>query len=144
MHPAGLLDLYPELGTFRDIVFYLKAMMVPSGDALPEMRAWAPEDAKLQWSSWLQTASTPSDDTAPSLPPPGASWGSGRAYGTPERRLGSSEACGGLGWPASACSEGEASPLSTNRRAISAPRCSARSSGGGCERQLVESGLHPA
>jgi len=27
---AGLIDLYPELGTFRDIVFYLKAMMVRS------------------------------------------------------------------------------------------------------------------
>ena len=50
---AGLIDLYPELGTFRDIVFYLKAMMVPSSDALPELRAWAPEDAKLQW-SWAR------------------------------------------------------------------------------------------
>ena len=49
-HGAGLLDHYPELATFRDIVFYLKAMMVPSSDALPELRAWAPEDAKLQWS----------------------------------------------------------------------------------------------
>ena len=25
---AGLIDLYPELATFRDILFYLKAMMV--------------------------------------------------------------------------------------------------------------------
>ena len=25
-------------------------MTVPSSDALPELRAWAPEDAKLQWS----------------------------------------------------------------------------------------------
>ena len=24
-------------------------MMVPSSDALPELRAWAPEDAKISW-----------------------------------------------------------------------------------------------
>ena len=24
-------------------------MMVPSSDALPELRAWAPEDAKVSW-----------------------------------------------------------------------------------------------
>ena len=44
-----LLDLYPEMATFRDIVFYFKAMMVPSSDALPDLRAWAPADAKLSW-----------------------------------------------------------------------------------------------
>jgi hypothetical protein len=45
----SLIELYPELATFRDVVFYFKAMMVPSGDALPEMRAWTPEDARLTW-----------------------------------------------------------------------------------------------
>ena len=30
------MDLYPEMATFRDIVFYFKAMMVPSSDGLPD------------------------------------------------------------------------------------------------------------
>jgi len=46
---SAMLDLYPELGTFRDITFMFKAMMVPSGDALPELKAWTPQDAKLVW-----------------------------------------------------------------------------------------------
>jgi len=44
---SAMLDLYPELGTFRDITFMFKAMMVPSSDALPELKAWTPEDAKV-------------------------------------------------------------------------------------------------
>ena len=44
-----LLDNYPELGFFRDIVFILKVLMVPTSDALPEIRAWMPTDAQLTW-----------------------------------------------------------------------------------------------
>ncbi len=47
-NPA-LIDLYPELATIRDVVYFFKAMMVPSGDALPDLKAWAPEDARLSW-----------------------------------------------------------------------------------------------
>lgn len=33
-----LLDVYPELGYLRDIVYLLKAFMAPTSDALPEVR----------------------------------------------------------------------------------------------------------
>lgn len=32
-----LLDVYPELGYLRDIVYLLKAFMAPTSDALPEV-----------------------------------------------------------------------------------------------------------
>ena len=44
-----LLENYPELGSFRDIIFYLKLMMCPSMDELPPLRRWEPRDAALQW-----------------------------------------------------------------------------------------------
>lgn len=44
-----VMDNYPELGFFRDIVFILKVFMVPTSDALPDIRAWMPTDAQLQW-----------------------------------------------------------------------------------------------
>lgn len=34
-----LLDVYPELGYLRDIVYLLKAFMAPTSDALPEVGA---------------------------------------------------------------------------------------------------------
>mmetsp|Transcript_14534 Transcript_14534/g.21938 ORF Transcript_14534/g.21938 Transcript_14534/m.21938 type:complete len:1946 (+) Transcript_14534:90-5927(+) len=46
-----LLDCYPELGLFRDIVFTFKALQAPTSDGLPPVRAWRPEDAALFWSS---------------------------------------------------------------------------------------------
>ena len=33
-----LLDVYPELGYLRDIVYLLKAFMAPTSDALPEVK----------------------------------------------------------------------------------------------------------
>ncbi|CAM9175989.1 unnamed protein product, partial [Choristocarpus tenellus] len=47
-----LLDVYPELAYMRDIVYLLKAMMAPTSDALPEVRAWTPADARLHW-KWV-------------------------------------------------------------------------------------------
>lgn len=32
-----LLDVYPEIGYLRDIVYLLKAFMAPTSDALPEV-----------------------------------------------------------------------------------------------------------
>ena len=46
---GAMIDLLPEIATLRDVAFYLKASMVPSLDALPELRGWSPEDAKLSW-----------------------------------------------------------------------------------------------
>jgi hypothetical protein len=54
-----LLDNYPELGMFRDIVFYLKLMMCPSLEELPAFRRWEPRDAALQWSHETRTAGLP-------------------------------------------------------------------------------------
>ena len=45
-----LLDNYPQLGVFRDIIFYLKLMLNPSMDALPPLRRWEPREASLTWS----------------------------------------------------------------------------------------------
>ncbi|CAM9743492.1 unnamed protein product, partial [Sphacelaria rigidula] len=44
-----LLDVYPELGYLRDIVYLLKAFMAPTSDVLPEVRPWTPADARLHW-----------------------------------------------------------------------------------------------
>ena len=51
---TALIDLLPELATLRDVAFYVAASMVPSLDALPEMRGYKPEDAKLSW-RWHHT-----------------------------------------------------------------------------------------
>ena len=45
-----LLDNYPELGLFRDIVFYFKLMMCSSVDDLPPIQRWEARDAALRWS----------------------------------------------------------------------------------------------
>ena len=45
----NLLDHYPEIGFFRDIVFMFKLVMVPTSDKLPELRPWTPEEAALSW-----------------------------------------------------------------------------------------------
>jgi hypothetical protein len=45
-----LLDNYPELGLFRDIVFTFKLLQVPTNDGLPELRPWLATDAALAWS----------------------------------------------------------------------------------------------
>ena len=44
-----MLENFPELGFFRDVVFLFKMLMVPSSDALPEICAWMPLDAALAW-----------------------------------------------------------------------------------------------
>ena len=44
-----VLDDYPELAFFRDIVFILKVLMVPTCESLPEIKAWMPSDARLHW-----------------------------------------------------------------------------------------------
>jgi hypothetical protein len=46
-----LLDNFPEIGFFRDIVFSFKAFMTPSADTLPDVRPWMPADARLAWAS---------------------------------------------------------------------------------------------
>lgn len=46
-----LLDCYPELAFFRDVVFTFKALQAPTSDALPSVRAWRPADAALHWAS---------------------------------------------------------------------------------------------
>ena len=43
------VDLYPELGFFRDLVYLFKALMCPSGAALPELKPWHPSAARLHW-----------------------------------------------------------------------------------------------
>jgi hypothetical protein len=45
----GILQLYPEIGYFRDIIFMFKLVMVPTLDMLPEVKCWDPENAVLSW-----------------------------------------------------------------------------------------------
>jgi hypothetical protein len=47
---SSILDLYPEIGYFRDLVFMFKLVMVPTSDKLPELRPWDPEEVALRWS----------------------------------------------------------------------------------------------
>jgi len=44
-----LLENFPELGFFRDMVFLFKMLMVPTSESLPEICAWMPLDALLSW-----------------------------------------------------------------------------------------------
>jgi hypothetical protein len=44
-----LLDNYPELGLFRDIVFTFKLLQVPTGDGLPDLQPWMATDAAFTW-----------------------------------------------------------------------------------------------
>ncbi len=44
-----VLDFFPELGYFRDIVYLMKAMMAPTSAALPEVKRWTLQDARLRW-----------------------------------------------------------------------------------------------
>lgn len=44
-----LLDHYPEIAFFRDLVFMFKLVMVPTSDKLPELKAWMPNEAALHW-----------------------------------------------------------------------------------------------
>lgn len=46
---AVLLDNYPELGFYRDIVFLFKCMLVPTSNDLPDIKPWMPTDARLHW-----------------------------------------------------------------------------------------------
>jgi hypothetical protein len=45
------IDHFPELSSFRDIVFMFKSFFVPTSDQLPEIKHWRPIDATLEWSS---------------------------------------------------------------------------------------------
>ena len=45
----SVIELFPELATFRDIVYLSKAMMAPHTEHLPAMAAWTPADARLAW-----------------------------------------------------------------------------------------------
>ena len=44
-----ILDMYPELGYYRDIVFNFKYLMAPYAEALPEIKQWMPIEAMLLW-----------------------------------------------------------------------------------------------
>mmetsp|Transcript_70630 Transcript_70630/g.197306 ORF Transcript_70630/g.197306 Transcript_70630/m.197306 type:complete len:905 (-) Transcript_70630:1623-4337(-) len=46
---GAIMDLYPELGFFRDVIFLFKAMMAPTSDALPPLKPWKPVEARLLW-----------------------------------------------------------------------------------------------
>lgn len=44
-----ILDHYPEIGFFRDLVFMFKLVMVPTSDKLPILKPWTPEEVALEW-----------------------------------------------------------------------------------------------
>ena len=45
-----ILDHFPEIGFFRDLIFMFKLVMVPTSDKLPELKPWEPEEVGLKWS----------------------------------------------------------------------------------------------
>jgi hypothetical protein len=47
---SEIIDNYPELEYYRDIVFLFKMLMSPTTAQLPEIKPWKPFDAKLEWS----------------------------------------------------------------------------------------------
>jgi hypothetical protein len=48
---SELLDHYPELGFFRDLIFMFKLVTDPSATALPDQLLWDVKDSALRWSS---------------------------------------------------------------------------------------------
>ncbi|CAM9179352.1 unnamed protein product, partial [Ectocarpus fasciculatus] len=87
-----ILELYPEIGFFRDLLFMFKLTMVPTSDALPELKAWTPADARLHWSSkqgsfTVQGFGKKLDCTVPELPPEeGASHAAAAASGSARKK----------------------------------------------------------
>jgi hypothetical protein len=47
----GILQLYPEIAFFRDVIFMFKLVMVPTLDMLPEVKCWEPDEAVLGWAA---------------------------------------------------------------------------------------------
>ena len=45
----ALLDLYPEIGYFRDLIFMCNLVMVPTSEKLPDLKQWEPHEAELYW-----------------------------------------------------------------------------------------------
>ncbi len=44
-----IIENYPEIAFYRDIVFYFKYLMLAPHENLPEPKAYMPIDAKLVW-----------------------------------------------------------------------------------------------
>ena len=59
----NMLDHYPELAYFRDIIFMFKLTMVPTCDKLPDLRPWNPEQCALGWN--VDTVEVVSPEGAP-------------------------------------------------------------------------------
>ena len=96
-----MLENFPELGFFRDIVFLFKLTMVPSSDALPDICAYMPLDAALSWRTTRRRASS-SPASARAAPRPRRSSSNSRSPTTRGSRAG--------------CAACSASPRSRARR----------------------------
>jgi len=46
-----ICQFFPELVTYRDIIFTFKYFMTPFAEALPETKRWMPIEAQLRWKS---------------------------------------------------------------------------------------------
>ena len=57
-----IIDNYPELGLFRDIVFTFKLLQVPTNDGLPELKPWLATDAALSWKFKVKQDEKPEDE----------------------------------------------------------------------------------
>jgi hypothetical protein len=57
----GILQLYPEIAYFRDLIFMFKLVMVPTLEMLPEVKCWEPEEAVLSWGYTATTSNGVSD-----------------------------------------------------------------------------------
>ena len=43
------LELYPELGDFRDIMLFFRLVTAPSADQLPKVARWTASSSRLEW-----------------------------------------------------------------------------------------------
>ena len=43
------LELYPELGEFRDIMLFFRLVTAPSADQLPKVARWTASNSRLEW-----------------------------------------------------------------------------------------------
>ena len=46
---SELLDFFPEMKYYRDIVYTFKYMMAPTSDSFPPVRPWVQKSARLKW-----------------------------------------------------------------------------------------------
>ena len=59
---SALIDIFPQLAYFRDIVFLFKSLLSPSAESLPPLKRWTAQNAVLKWTTVVSKSTTEESD----------------------------------------------------------------------------------